>query len=267
MDSMKEFRPEVPARVTGLAKPERPTINQVSASDIQAFQDCPRKFYYQSVLRLGKLADRDPEVATNRGSLIHLLLEWGSTQQAEMLFARMQVPPNQAEDMLAVVERFQQSAFMQRLLASPKLQKEQAFYLKLSDDGQTPRYLKGFIDAVAWQADGSLLIVDFKTGASDKTQLDYQTQADCYALVGLSQGAECVQVLMVRPEVLVNDGEPEVFAFGYELAQQEDLRQNLLAVIGAMEQAESASVEAVAPDYCNRSCHIPVGLCEKSTLA
>ena len=241
------------------------TISQVSASDIQDFHTCPRKFYLYRILRLGQLVDRDPKAPTNRGSIIHLLLEWGSTDQAQQLFKRNQVSEEQASEMLEVVTRFQKSAFMRRLQESGELKKEQAFYLQLSKDGQAPRYLKGFIDALVWQDDGTLLIVDYKTGASEKEATDYQVQADCYALAGLFMSAESVQVLMVRPEVCDTHGEPQCFTFDYAASQQEMLREKLMIAIDAMEDAQNASLDGVDVKHCKRECSIYGTLCHGSS--
>ena len=260
-----EIRPEGPPRTSELISPQEYSLNQISASDINAFHQCPRKFYLHRVLRLGELADKDPKQAANRGSLIHLLLEWGSTDQAEALFVRNQVGEELAAEILSVVEAFQGSQFMQQLLASPKLVREYAFYLQLSSAGQTSHYLKGFIDALVWQDDGSLLIVDYKTGRGKADMAGYQSQADCYALAGLAllqKGVgERVQVLMVRPEVVGADGEPEVFRFDYTASQQEELRLKLLATIEAMEQAQHASLDGVDPQHCAAFCTLHNTLC------
>lgn len=261
--TIPKARPEGPPRTTDLSTALPPIINQVSASDIHAFHQCPRKFYLHRILRLGELTDRDPGIATNKGSLIHLLLEWGTVDQAATLFARNQVPEDQAQEMLTVIEAFQSTQFIRRLQKnSNKLVKEQSFYLQLSNPGQTPRYLKGFIDLMAWQKDGSLLIVDYKTGASKKSHKDYQAQADCYALAGLAQGAEYVQVLMVRPEVSDANGEPEIFTFDYTGDRRETLRLEALSTIAAMEHAKTASLEAVKKAECAAHCSLYGSLCE-----
>ena len=260
----KEIRLEGPARTETLAHKQSYSINQVSASDIQAFHKCPRKFYLQRVLRLGELVDRDPKRASNRGSLIHLLLEWGTIDQATELFVRNQVDEQLGQELLDVVGTFQNSQFVQRVQSTgTELIKEHAFYLQLSEDGQTPRYLKGFIDALTWRDDTSMLIVDYKTGTSRVQRSDYQAQADCYALVGLARGAESVQVLVVRPEVTDADGEPEVFTFDYSASQKELLRQDLLASIEAMESAQSLSLSEVDEEYCAAFCIVPAQLCER----
>ena len=255
-----------PLRTTPLKGAQQREINQVSASDIQDFYKCPRRYYLYRILRLGELVDRSPTKATNRGSLIHLLLEWGTTQQANELFARNQLSDEQAQELLEVVESFQSSQFMQRLKQGKQLSKEQAFYVKLSEEGQVPRYLKGFIDFMGWQADGSLLIVDYKTGSSQAKQVDYQVQADCYALAGLQLGAKQapkqVEVAIVRPEVRDKAGEPESFHFHYNSSHQQDLRQSLIASIEAMEQAASTSIEAVDSEFCTTFCTLYGSLCE-----
>jgi len=258
----EQIRPKgLPHTRTILSGAQR-NIYQVSASDIQEFHKCPRRYYLYRILRLGELSDRDPKKAVNRGSLIHLLLEWGTVDQAASLFARNAVPPEMAGELIRVVQDFQRSAFMRRLKQSNWLEKERAFYLRLSCDGQTPRYLKGFIDIMGWQDDGTLLIVDYKTGASKVQQSDYQIQADCYALAGLSLGAAKVEVVMVRPEVCDSKGEPESFHYHYNFDQQGHLRQNVLDSIVAMENAQNASCAEVDLEYCKVHCPVYGSLCE-----
>ena len=263
VDTGSHIRPEGPPRTTELSSALPIVINQVSASDIHAFYQCPRKFYLYRTLRLGELLDRDPKIATNKGSLIHLLLEWGSSKQASTLFARNRVSEEQAQEMLAVVDAFQSTRFFREIQKnSTRLIKEQSFSVQLSEHGQTPRYLKGFIDLMAWQNDGSLLIIDYKTGASEKTHGDYRAQADCYALAGLCRGIQEVKVLMVRPEVRDSLGEPEVFAFDYASDTRETLRTNLLATIEAMENAETAGLDGVDRIECAAHCSMYGALCE-----
>ena len=255
-------RPEGPPRTRPLSGQVWHTLSQVSASDIQSFHACPRRFYLFNLLRLGELSDRDPTKATNKGSLIHLLLEWGNTDQAQNLFERNKVPDDLAEEIKKIVEDFQGSAFMKDIEASGSLEKEKAFYLRLSPEDAQPRYLKGYIDLLVWRDDGSLLIVDYKSGTSATSHEKYQTQADCYALAGLEMGAARIKVTMVRPEVCDDAGEPEAFDFEYCDTQRSKLRDSILESIAAMEKAETASIEHVKLADCKAFCPAYGSLCK-----
>lgn len=238
------------------------SVNQVSASDIQEFSTCPRRYYLYRVLRLGELSDRDPKKAANRGSLIHLLLEWDSLDQADELFARNKVSPDMAEELRNLVEHFQGSSFMEKVRQSRQLEKERAFYLQLSQEGQSPRYLKGYIDLMAWQGDGRLMIVDYKTGRGKAQQKDYQVQADCYGLAGLFMGAAKVEVVMLRPEVRDSGGEAESFHYHYDAERGTGLRRELVMLMERMEDAHDAPYDFVRSEYCKAFCSLYGSLCE-----
>jgi len=255
-------RAEGAPRTAPPPKAALPVIQQVSASDIQAFYQCPRKYYLFRLLRLGELADKDPAKAANKGSAIHLLLEWGSTAQAQALFECTSVPEDLGREIVQVVEDFQASRFMADVRAQGDPVKEKAFFVRLSAAGGVPRYLKGYLDLLVWRDDGSLLIVDYKSGASEVSHADYQIQADCYGLAGLEMGAEKVVVTMVRPEVCDGAGEPETFSFEYSGAQCCGLRASLLESIAAMENAQHAGLEQVKLADCKAYCSVYGSLCD-----
>jgi ATP-dependent exoDNAse (exonuclease V) beta subunit len=254
--------PEGPPRLEEPPAPPPVRLNQVSASDIQAFHKCPRHFYLMRVLRLGELQDKNPAKASNRGSLIHLLLEWGSLDQADVLFARNQVPAELGEELKSVVQNFQNSELWKRLEGSVRLHKEHAFYLPLSKAGHTPHFLKGFIDIMGWQDEDTLLIVDYKTGASEVSSADYLVQARAYAFAGLALGAPKVEVIMVRPEVIEKNGQPEQFSFCFTSDQQEEMRASLLESVHEMEHAAEADLSTVDREFCDAFCTLRGVLCE-----
>jgi ATP-dependent exoDNAse (exonuclease V) beta subunit len=270
------------------------SVHQVSASDIAAFHECPRQFHYYQSLRLGQLLDQSPSTALNRGSLLHQLLEYTDLkaqapdpQLCEVLFARHALDTATAAASVNAACRFLGSFRAAELAACTALEKERQFYVRLVPESssrtvisrsisganrpgpraQTPRYLKGYIDVLAWRADGSALIVDYKSGGrldDEKTADDYRDQADCYALVALSLAAPRVEVVFVRPEVIDPDScDPQEFSFTYGREDQGRLTEKIRAVIVDMQQAATARLSAVKPRTCELFCQIPPQLCER----
>jgi ATP-dependent exoDNAse (exonuclease V) beta subunit len=299
-------------------------VNQISYSDLGVFNTCPRQYYFRNILRMGTLESASPTSATNRGSVIHLLLEHARDRRIDparrdAIFGQNQVDPSQRAELEAAATTFLRSNLAAELEACPRIERERQFYLALEDqtttetgepceirrthpdsteastnqsgefcalcrarpgtpdnpagDGRTPphpsspRYLKGYIDACGWRADGSALIVDYKSGTADvsapQKQEAYAAQAACYALVALTQGAPRVDVAFVRPEVApAPDGQPQTFTFPFTAADAPALRADLLAKMRAMEQARDLPSDPPPPsDTCLQFCQVPPQLC------
>jgi RecB family exonuclease len=97
----------------------------------------------------------------------------------------------------------------------------------LPDEGEGP-LINGYLDVVAREPDGTLLVVDYKTDAVGDADLerltrqDYGAQRLAYALAGLAAGAQNVEVAhcyLERPEELVSAR--------YEAADVPALREQL----------------------------------------
>ncbi len=222
--------------------PIPPEITQISYSDIEAFRDDRQRFYEDFILRRGRLSDPQHEPARARGSLMHQLLEMATggsidITQARYLFQRNGITAREGTRILTAAQYILDSASGQAFMKGTAPQRERQFYLALTDTARhTCRYLKGYIDAQSQQGDGTLLILDYKSGTREKTTADYQLQANCYALVALTEGYRNVRVTMIRPEVIDEEqGSPEEFSFDYTIEERKRLEQELLEAIHDME--------------------------------
>jgi RecB family exonuclease len=108
-----------------------------------------------------------------------------------------------------------QSALMQRAAAAPTKHVEEAFTLALVDHPHVPLFT-GYIDLRAIEADGTHLVVDYKTdrlgGADPETVVErgYGVQRRLYALAALRAGAQRVEVAHL---FLERPAEPAVAAY------------------------------------------------------
>ena len=224
--------PAEPKVIPAWARPQ-PAQRRLSYSSLQDYARCPYRFYLTRVLGLPRVAPPDQtrveeEVALGdepaplegriRGSLVHLLLE-------RLDFARPGPPPPEdvialgaahgleletehVEDVRAQVAAFAVSPLCARLGAARGIRREAGFAFALEPDGGGP-LLTGFVDVLAREPDGTVLVVDYKTDRLDEDEEPealvaraYETQRMVYALAALNDGAERVEVayaLLERP--------------------------------------------------------------------
>jgi ATP-dependent helicase/nuclease subunit A len=127
-------------------------------------------------------------------------------------------------DLQAMVAAFTGSALRERLGAARTVHREHAFAFALGDGPM----LTGFVDVIAHDADGTALIVDYKSDRVGDADLDalveasYATQRRIYALAALRAGAPAVEVAHL---FLERPGEPAVAR--YEQADAEALDAEL----------------------------------------
>ena len=140
-----------------------------------------------------------------RGSLVHLLLERldfarPAPPAAEEVVALgaahgLELEPAHVEDIRAQVAAFVASPLCARLAAARGVRREAGFAFALERGGGGP-LLTGFVDVLAREADGTVLVVDYKTDrlADDEEPEQliaraYATQRMVYALAALDDGA------------------------------------------------------------------------------
>lgn len=163
-------------------------VDRISYTDLQAFDDCPLKFYYQKILRL----PTPPTPPLLMGQAIHNTLEWGAQ-------AAMEGKEPELNDLIEEFERRWRNV----RLADPD-QKERmrqrgadllGAYLRLNNelDGapfalerkfevQLPSAkLTGRIDRVDKSKSG-LIVIDYKTGKKDDKKLKKDLQLPIYSL-------------------------------------------------------------------------------------
>jgi ATP-dependent exoDNAse (exonuclease V) beta subunit len=201
-----------------LARP-RPAPQRLSYSSLGAYARCGYRFYLERVLRLPRatppprpveLAEPAPALDPRvRGSLVHRLLE-------ELDFERPAIPGSETvrelgaawgielgdaeiEDIRGLVAAFAGSALRARLAGARRLRREAPFAFALERPGGGP-LVNGFLDVVALESDGGVLIADYKSdrleGAEpdELVERDYATQRVVYALAALRDGAPSVEV-------------------------------------------------------------------------
>jgi ATP-dependent helicase/nuclease subunit A len=187
----------------------------------------------------------DPRV---RGTLVHVLLE-------ELDFARPQAPspqaieavaaangaeptPEEAADVAQLVAAFGASPLCARLAAARGVRREAPFAFAL-EPGPGSLLVHGVVDVLATEADGSVLVVDYKTdrlGDAEPealTERDYGTQRLVYALAALREGAPRVEVAHCYLE------RPDETALATFTARDADaLAERLVGVAGGVLRAE-----------------------------
>ena len=240
---------------------------QISFSDIEAHQKCARRFYYEQRMRMGALPAARSS-ANNIGTLMHSLLE-GATEggidpeSARALFDRERLAEGERERILKACQTIQDSDDYAEVMAGAGIRCERPFFLALPD--HPTRFLKGFIDIQSTREDGSLLILDYKSGTREASARDYEEQARCYALVGLADGHPEVEVRFIRPEVLAG-GAPQVFSLGpFSQQDRADIETALVATIHKMQEAgpDANTADSAAHPWACEGCLIDPVACPR----
>jgi ATP-dependent helicase/nuclease subunit A len=199
----------------------RPTQQRLSYTALQDYARCGYRFYLQRILRLpDDPAPPDPGAplagpaldARERGSLVHILLERldfadprvpdGTTVAALAESRDQPLEPAEIEDLRALVAAFAGSPLRARLAAARRVRREAPFAFTAGTGGDGP-LVRGVLDVLAEEPDGTLLVVDYKSdrlaGAEpgDVVERDYATQRTVYALAALEHGAPRVEVAHV----------------------------------------------------------------------
>ena len=211
----------------------RPAERRLSYSALRDYARCPYRFYLERMLGLPRVpAPPDPAAEPAaappaveplegrvRGTLVHVLLERldfarpaaPDAAAVHALAAEVGVPlhDDHVPDVQRLVAAFAGSPLCARLAAASHVRREAAFAYALDPDGGGP-LVRGFVDVLAAEPDGTLLIVDYKTdalgevGPAGLIERDYAIQRSAYALAGLQQdGVERVEVaycLLERPQ-------------------------------------------------------------------
>jgi ATP-dependent helicase/nuclease subunit A len=220
-----------------------PALSYSALSDYAA---CGYRYYLQRVLGLPESAAAGPAAdaaagagleARVRGTIVHALLErldFAAPQPPDDAAIRAAAARNGADpdaEQIAALRRlvaaFARSPLCPRLAAGADLGREQSFAF-VADEAEEGPLINGYLDVVARERDGTLLVVDYKTDAVGDADLerltehDYGAQRLAYALAGLAAGARSVEVAhcyLERPEQLVSAR--------YDVADAQQLRERL----------------------------------------
>ncbi len=209
--------PATPAFVPPQPIRARPAPTRLSYSQLSAYGKCGYRFYLQRVLGLRDVAPPplpDGEEVTGidartRGSIVHAALERDRLELPDDL----ELTDEEIEDIRRLIRAFEASPLKARVDNARKVTREAAFAFALEPDGSGP-LVRGFVDVIAQEHDGTWLVVDYKTDRlpEDATPSEYiarayETQRLVYALAALRAGAETVEVaycLLEQPDEPVN---------------------------------------------------------------
>lgn len=231
------------AASSGEAHPEAGTSRRMtvrgperlSYSDLALFDTCELRFHLERVLRIGR-APSAVGGPVSFGSATHAALQLASAGRApaaERLAAisrRFLLDAPLQEEMEAVVDRFVSSELAHRMDANESVHREWAFTLRLGPK-DAPLDLVGSIDAYG-RTGTSGLVVDYKSGSAGEHEelvARYRTQAQCYALVALSDGCTEVDVVFCRPQVVDEHGSMQEIAYRFAAADAAVIEQEILA--------------------------------------
>ena len=159
-----------------------------SPSSLQTYLHCPRQYFYQYVMGLPPV-DLPVNIpitgsfsAKDLGSIVHRALELykGDLDAALAQAIKENAPLYQGDEARAMLAGYLVSDLYKRI---PKTQlREQAFTLYAEND----IVISGIIDCLAFNPDGSMLLVDYKTGkppAADAVPEGYAYQLAIYEKV------------------------------------------------------------------------------------
>ena len=168
------------------------------------------------------------------GEVVHAILETGDAAELERRYPH--AAPPERERVGELVAAWERSPLAQRVGAAAAIERELPF--AFAQDGVVVR---GYLDLLAREDDGTRLIVDYKTNllggrsASEIVDADYALQRSIYALAALRGGAEQVEVSFV-----FLDGADEVASARYGAADADALAGEISAAIARLRDSSFA---------------------------
>jgi ATP-dependent helicase/nuclease subunit A len=211
-------------RPAGGAPLERDRISALSYSSLSELERCGYRYYLERVLGLAE--DRGAARAAlggsglearDRGTLVHRLMELLDFARPRSLspedVARvagelgMRTRPPERAEIAGLIAAASRAAPALRVAAASTVRREHPFAFSLGADEPL---ITGVIDLLAGEADGSYLVLDYKSDRvgpdlqlADLVERDYGVQRMLYALAVLRDGAVAVEVVhwfLERPE-------------------------------------------------------------------
>jgi len=175
-------------------------------------------------------------------------------KRLDTILAASGIPPGQFDEVVASLQAYRVSALNQEVLSYPTIHREYQFYTAIES-----YYLYGFMDVLAVDEKGDVLIIDYKVSFStqDKSKI-FREQARFYAYVALAQGAQSVRVVFAQinaDEVVAYDTD-----CSFTRADIADLQTSLLTDITAMETVQTAPPDTHQGALCGH-CRVPAALC------
>jgi hypothetical protein len=143
-----------------------------------------------------------------RGSIVHRLLE-SPELEIHQAAEDLELTEEEIDDIQRLVAAFAASPLYARIAAARRVTREAGFAFTLEPDGSGP-LVRGFLDVLAKEADGTHLVVDYKTDRlpedttpGDYIARNYEIQRLVYGLAALRAGAPRAEVaycLLERPD-------------------------------------------------------------------
>jgi ATP-dependent exoDNAse (exonuclease V) beta subunit len=260
-------RPEVPPALVGA----------LSYSALSDLENCGYRFYVERVLGIAEPdptgADAEdaaaPEVRRRFGPgvAVHALLEWsvrnrwrepdGGRVSAALREQGLSGDPEQSAAALGLVNAFLGSSLRDQI-GDARVSAEVPFVLAVR---QT--MIRGSIDLLVERADGSVLVVDYKTNRLDGRRPEelarrYAVQRDLYALAAAARGqsVETAYVFLEQP------GEPVMTSF--EPADLEAARARIESLLDRLAAGRFEVTEHPHRDLC-LDCPARERLCSHAT--
>ncbi|HTZ85812.1 MAG TPA: UvrD-helicase domain-containing protein [Solirubrobacteraceae bacterium] len=206
-----------PSSATRSTTHEPPQITALSYSSLTELERCGYRYYLERVLGLGedRAAARalsraeDGLEARARGTLVHRLMEL-------MDFANPQAPSpaevgerarelglrvaeSEREELTALIAASCTSELASRVAAGTSVRREHPFAFSLAP---SEPLISGVIDLLAVEADGSILVLDYKSDRVGSgmdlealVEREYGVQRLLYALAMLRDGAQSVEIV------------------------------------------------------------------------
>lgn len=160
-------------------EPEKKKELTLSNSSLSTFKQCPRKYYYEYVLRL----PRKPKDYFTLGTFVHYVLELfykslikDRTQKLSELMkicfiqARSETP--EATPLILADAKSMLQDYLVRVIAHQKLPKDMALENKFNIEINGIR-LTGVIDRIDFGEGGEIVVIDYKTGKKAKSAKDF----------------------------------------------------------------------------------------------
>ncbi len=241
-----ETRPGQPATAEAAPLTEEPALTPpptISYTSLSLLERCGYRYYLERVLRMpeerltaAEGADSAGLEARARGTLVHALMEHsdlgsarGPSEEQVAAAAKALALETRATDraeVAALIDQALRAPLAARLAAAGRCRREHPFAFSLAPNEPL---VTGVIDLLCEEADGTALVIDYKSdrlvAGAELEQLvarDYAVQRLLYALAVLREGALVVEVVhwfLERPH------EPAIAR--YTLAERPALEEQL----------------------------------------
>jgi hypothetical protein len=252
-------------------------LRALSYSSLTELERCGYRYYLERVLSLpedraaARAVDGAGLEARARGTLVHRLMELTNFSELRDAAAEdveqagrelgLRTSVREREELATLVSVARRASLATRVAAAHAVRREHPFAFSL---GAHEPLITGVIDLVATQADGSRLVLDYKSDRvggdvdlEELVQRDYAVQRLLYALAVLREGATEVEIVHWFLE------RRQSVSASYAAAERVVLEEQLAWRIGAARERRFAVSETPHRGLC-LTCPGRAGLCSWS---